>query len=117
MDILHSVLVAAHLLGMAVIVGTFLVQMRKKSDFAVIPVLIAAIVQLVTGLALVGLAEAGDHDLNYAKIGTKLVIALIVLAGAIGATVAQRKGARITPWFHTAGGFAAINLLVAVFWR
>jgi uncharacterized protein involved in response to NO len=117
MDILHSILVAAHLLGMAVIVGTFLIQMRKKTDFAVLPVLIAAIVQLVTGLALVGLAEASDFDLNYAKIGTKLAIAVIVLVGAIGAFVAQRRGKRVAPWFHVAGGFATINLLVAVFWH
>ncbi len=117
MAILHSVLVAAHLLGMAVIVGTFLVQMRKKSDFAVVPVLIAAIVQVVTGLALVGLAEASDYDVNYAKIATKAIIATAVLVAAIFAYVQQKKGGRITPFFHAAGGLALINLLVAVFWR
>lgn len=117
MAILHSILLAAHFLGMAVIVGTFLVQMRKQSDFAVLPVLIGAIVQAVSGLALVGLAEAADVDLNYAKIATKLIIALVVLGAAIGAFVVQRRGGRIRPWFHAAGGLALINVLVAVFWR
>ncbi|MGX5681078.1 hypothetical protein [Schumannella luteola] len=117
MVILHSILLAAHLLGMAVIVGTFLVQMRKQSDFAVLPVLIGAIVQVVSGLALVGLAEAADVDLNYAKIATKAIIAVAVLAAAIGAFVTQRRGGRIKPWFHAAGGLALINVLVAVFWR
>lgn len=117
MEILHSILVAAHLLGMAVIVGTFLVQMRKQADFAVVPVLIGAIVQLVSGLGLVGLAEAADFDVNYAKIATKLIIAVLVLVAAILAFVMKRKGGRIRPWFHAAGGLALINLLVAVFWR
>lgn len=117
MEILHSILVAAHLLGMAVIVGTFLVQMRKQTDFAVVPVLIGAIIQLVSGLGLVGLAEAADFDVNYAKIATKLIIAVLVLVAAILAVVMKRKGGRIKPWFHAAGGLALINLLVAVFWR
>lgn len=117
MEILHSILLAAHLLGMAVIVGTFLVQMRKQTDFATLPVLIGAIVQAVSGLALVGLAEADGGDLNYAKIATKAIIALVVLAAAIGAFVAKRRGKRIMPWFHTAGGLALVNVLVAVFWR
>ncbi|NYF08977.1 hypothetical protein HDC94_000133 [Leifsonia sp. AK011] len=117
MDILHSILLASHLVGMALIVGIFLVQMRKDSGFSVTPVLAGAIVQLVSGLALVGVAEAGDHDLNYVKIATKLVIALAVLVAAILAYRANKNGGRVKPFFHAAGGLALINLLVAVFWR
>lgn len=117
MDILHSILLASHLVGMALIVGIFLVQMRKDSGFSVTPVLVGAIVQLVSGLALVGVAEAGDHDLNYAKIATKLIIALAVLVAAILAYRANKKGGRVKPFFHAAGGLALINLLIAVFWR
>jgi hypothetical protein len=117
MDILHSILLAAHLIGMAVIVGIFLVEMRKKSDFSVVPLLVGAIVQVVSGLGLVGLAEATDQSLIYAKIGTKLVIAIIVLVAAILAFRAQRKGGNAKPFFHTAGGLALINLIVAVFWH
>ena len=117
MDILHSILLAAHLIGMAIIVGTFLVQMRKNADFAVVPVFVGAIVQLVSGLALVGLAEATDHDLNYAKIATKLIIAVAVFVAALLAFRTNRNGGRVKPFFHAAGGLALINLLVAVFWR
>jgi len=117
MDILHSILLAAHLVGMALIVGIFLVQMRKDSGFSVLPVLIGAIVQVVSGLALVGLAEAGGHDIVYAKIATKLIIAVAVLVAAILAYRASRKGTRVKPFFHAAGGLALINLLVAVFWN
>ena len=116
MDILHSILLAAHLLGMAAIVGAFFLQMRRKSDFVLMPVLVGAITQLVTGVALVGVAEATDGDLIYAKIGVKLGIAVVVLVAAIVVVLKQRKGGRVQPWFHTAGGLAVVNVLVAVFW-
>lgn len=117
MDILIPILVAAHLLGMAAIVGSFFVQMRRKTDFVLTPLLVGAITQVVTGLALVGIFEATDADLNYAKIGVKAVIALIVLGAAIAAVVVNKKGGRVQPFFHAAGGLALINVLVAVFWR
>jgi hypothetical protein len=117
MEILHSILFALHLLGLAAIIGSFFVQMRRKSDFVLVPLLAGAITQLVTGLALVGLAEAADYDVNYAKIGVKLAIAVVVLVAAILAVVTQRKGGRVQPFFHAAGGLAIVNLLVAVFWR
>ncbi|MGV8883589.1 MAG: hypothetical protein ACOH19_15695 [Rhodoglobus sp.] len=117
MDILHSAFLALHLLGLAGIIGSFFVQMKRKSDFVLWPTLVGAIVQLVSGLALVGIAEAGDHDLNYAKIAVKAVIAVIVLGAAISAVIMQRKGGKVQPFFHAAGGFAVINLLVAVFWN
>lgn len=116
MDILHSILVAAHLLGMAAIVGAFFLQMRRKSDFQLVPVLAGAITQVVTGVALVGLAQATDGDVNNAKVAVKLAIAVVVLVAAIVATVVQKRGGRVQPWFHTAGGLAVVNVLVAVFW-
>lgn len=111
------VLVAVHLLGMAAIVGSFFVQLRRKSDFGLTTLLAGAITQVVTGLALVGVAEATGDDLIYAKIGVKLAIAVVVLVAAILAVVAQRRGGRVRPWFHTAGGLAVVNVLVAVFWN
>jgi hypothetical protein len=117
MEILHSIILAAHFLGMAAIVGSFFVQLRRKTDFVLGPLLIGAIVQVVTGLALVGLAEAGDGDpLNYAKIGVKSTIAVIVLITAIVAVRVQKKGGRIQPWFHAAGGLAVVNVLIAALW-
>lgn len=117
MDIIHSILLVAHLLGMATIVGAFFLQQRRKTDFLLAPILGGAITQVVTGLALVGFAEATDGDLIYAKIGVKLAIAVVVLVAAIVATVVQKRGGRVQPWFHTAGGLAVVNVLVAVFWH
>jgi hypothetical protein len=116
MDILHSILLAAHFLGMAAIVGSFLVQMRRKSDFVLGPLLGGAITQVVTGIALVALPETGADPLNHAKIGVKFTIAIIVLIAAIVAVRVQKKGGRVQPWFHTAGGLAVVNVLVAAIW-
>jgi len=122
MDILHSVVLALHFLGLATIIGSFFVQLRRKSDFVLMPTLVGAITQVVTGVLLVGLAQAaiaagGDGEVNNAKITVKLVIAVIVLASAIAAVVVQKRGGRVQPFFHAAGGLAVINVIVAVFWN
>jgi len=116
MAVLISILVALHLIGMAAIVGTFFAQMRAKSGFATTTMLAGAIVQLLTGGALIGLLHA-DPDFNWAKYLTHGVIGIVVLGATIGAAVARSRHARIAPWFHTAGGLALINLLIAVLWR
>ena len=117
MEILHLVVLTLHFLGMATIVGVFLVQMRQRKGFNTGLLLTGALTQLVTGVALVGIAEAADRDVNFMKIGFKLAIALIAVAGAIVAAYKQRKGENAMPFFHAAGGFALVNVLGAVFWR
>lgn len=93
METLGSLLVAAHLQGLAAILGSFFGQLRRTIDFVLIPLLVGAVVQLVSGLALDAVAEIGGDNLNYAKIGVKIVIALVVLA----AYVVRRKGVRVQP--------------------
>ena len=99
-------------------------QARWKGQFAFSVVLGGAITQLVTGLLLVGLAEmGGDHDgpVNYAKIGVKLTIAVVVFVAALLGFLKQRKagdggGRELLPFFHIAGGLALVNTAIAVFW-
>lgn len=118
MQLLQSILLALHILGLAAIIGTFLVQMRKNDGFAVNLILGGAIAQVLTGIALVGVGEGAlDRDYNMIKITVKLVLALVVLGAAIAAFVAEKRGARVKPWFHVAGGTAIINVLVAVIWH
>lgn len=118
MQLLQSILLALHILGLAAIIGTFLVQMRKNDGFAVNLILGGAIAQVLTGIALVGVGEGAlDRDYNMIKITVKLVLALVVLGAAIAAVVAEKRGARVKPWFHVAGGTAIINVLVAVIWH
>jgi hypothetical protein len=124
MDVLHSVILVGHFIGLAAIVGPFLMQARWKGQYAFPVVLGGAITQLVTGLVLVGLAEMGGDDddpLNYAKIGVKLTIAVIIFVAALLGFLKQRKtegggGRELLPFFHAAGGLALVNIALAVFW-
>lgn len=116
LDIVRHAILAVHFLGLAAIVGAFFVQMRAKDGFATGVVLTGAITQLITGLALVGVSQAGGRDVDNVKIAVKLGIAVVVLVAAIIAHVQRRRGGKVRPAFHTAGGLAVVNVLVAVLW-
>ncbi len=117
LDVVRLILLAVHILGLAAIVGAFFVQMRAKDGFATGVVLAGAITQVVTGLALVGVRQAADLGVDNAKIAVKLGIALVVLVAAIVAHVQRRRGGKVKPAFHAAGGLAVVNVLVAVLWQ
>lgn len=117
LEIVRNVLLAAHFLGLAAIVGAFFVQLRAKGGFATGVVLTGAITQVVTGLALVGVRQASDLPVDNIKIAVKLGIAVIVLVAAIVAHAQRRRGGKVKPAFHTAGGLAIVNVLVAVLWQ
>ena len=80
MEIVYNLVVVLHLVGMAIIVGGYLAVVRAPK---LLPGMWhGALTQLVTGLALVGMRESGavkgEDPLNHAKIGVKLVVALVV---------------------------------------
>jgi hypothetical protein len=117
LDIIRLCLLTAHLFGMAAIVGTFFVQMRHKTGFAVGIMLGGAIVQVATGVALVGATHLSDLEVNYVKIAVKICIGVAVLVAAVLAVRAQRGEGKVKPMFHTAGGLATVNVLVAALWQ
>jgi hypothetical protein len=75
MELLKESLVVIHLAGMAVLVGAFIVNMKRKSDFPFTAMMWAAIVQLATGTLLVGLEYALDDAPDNAKITVKAILA------------------------------------------
>jgi hypothetical protein len=112
-ETLYSLLVVAHLVGMAAVVGGYLVCLGA-------PRLPSALVwgaraQLVTGLLLVGLLESGavDGEPDRVKIGVKLLVAIVVT----GLAESQKRKDPVPAWaFHAVGGLALVNVLVAVLW-
>lgn len=127
MDLIRDITLIAHFIGLALIIGPFIVQMRAHSGYFFGWVLTGASVQLVTGLLLTGLAEmrlADDPDMsvNHAKIAVKTVLALIIFVVAVVAYRKQRKLAsgdnerKLLPLLHTAGALAIANTVVAVVW-
>ena len=88
MEFLVSVFVVLHLLGMAAIIGSAVFVARG----AVTPALVwGARAQLVTGILLVGLVQMNDEEVNNAKIGIKLFVAIAVV---VFAEIAGRQGAQ-----------------------
>ncbi|HSU75037.1 MAG TPA: hypothetical protein VLI66_08845 [Terrabacter sp.] len=117
MDLVYNILVALHLLGMAAVVGGWIAVRAGRTVIA--PILWGARAQLVTGLALVGVAEAlkdEEHHIDNAKIAVKLVIALVVLAAAEIGAARGRKGRDTGSLLDVAGGAAVVNVLVAAIW-
>ncbi|QCB98127.1 hypothetical protein E5206_15400 [Arthrobacter sp. PAMC25564] len=116
MDILKYILVFLHILGAAAIVGGWFATFKKPT---ILPVqLYGAIAQLVTGLALVGIAGATHDPLNNGKIAVKLLIAIVVLVAAIIGYRKATSGAGVpTGLAHAVGGMALINIGVATLWQ
>ncbi|WP_147065099.1 hypothetical protein [Terrabacter aerolatus] len=117
MDFVYNLLVALHLLGMAAVVGGWIAVRSGRTVIA--PIVWGARAQLVTGLALVGIAEAindADHTVNHAKIAVKLVVAIVVLAAAEMGAARGRKGKDTGNLLDIAGGAAVVNVLVAAIW-
>ncbi|CAB4587199.1 MAG: hypothetical protein F2574_01560 [Actinobacteria bacterium] len=118
MELVKESLVLIHLAGMAVLVGVFLTGMKKKSDYPFTAMMWAAVVQLVTGILLVGIGYALDDEPDNAKIGVKFLLATAVLVATIIGRQRQAKGeSKLQPFFHTAGGLATVNLVIAVLWN
>jgi hypothetical protein len=138
MDFLISLLVAAHLIGASLLIGTFFLQMRAKSGFNFTMLLTGASIQLVSGLALYGLFIA-EGEPNHMKLGIKGLIAVVVFVaaligflrhrairsekaslqagGAVGVGNVEVAEPRLKTFFHIAGGLSLLNLLIAVFWN
>lgn len=114
-ELIYNVVVVAHLLGMAAVVGGYVAGRPRVSEVMVW----GARLQVVTGLILVGMAESIDSlgkDPNMVKIGVKLVVAVAVAAFAEIGHADEKRGKPV-PWLTDAAGVLAIvNVLVAVLW-
>ena len=115
MEILLGSVVVLHLLGMASIAAGWLANYLGAARG--LDVLVwGARVQLILGLGLVGLVQANKEDLNWAKITTKLVVALAVVGFAEAARARTRKGQAQPMLTHVSFGLMVLNVLVAVLW-
>ncbi|MFC9898420.1 hypothetical protein ACFVMC_32415 [Nocardia sp. NPDC127579] len=115
MEFVYNLVVVTHLLGMAAVVGGYASGQPKVNEIMVW----GARAQLITGIALVGLAESIDSlgkDPNMVKIGVKLALSVLVAAFAEMGRADAKRGKDI-PWMtHAAGGLAVVAVLVATLW-
>ncbi len=117
MEILRSVVVLLHIVGFAVTFGAWVVE-AAAGRFRTTRVMdYGLLVSLLTGLALAAPWPAGI-ELNYPKIGIKLVI-LVILGGLLGMGAARQKrtgDAVPRPLFVAVGILAFAAAAVAVVW-
>ncbi|MDO9497417.1 MAG: hypothetical protein Q7J48_17075 [Nocardioides sp.] len=79
MDVVRQLLLIAHLLGFAALFGALVVQAGSPEKSVTGAMRDGVGTAFVAGLALVGVLEAGDNDVNHAKVGVKLAIGLVLL--------------------------------------
>jgi hypothetical protein len=117
METLRHVVLFVHLIGFATLFGSWAVQaFGGKREFTRL-MNVGMTIAAVAGLALA--APWGGADLNYTKIGTKLVVLLVIgaLLGIGGAK--QRKSGTVPPaaMFWLVGILTAVNAGIAAIWR
>ena len=111
MDALHLILYILHMLAiLAIVVGPAVAGRGHLVQVW------GARLQLLIGLGLTGLAEAGDDPVNHAKIGTKLVIMIAVLACAEIGNAKSKRGEKGTTLAWVAAGLAIVNAAIAFLW-
>lgn len=114
MDLARDIFLFLHFIGLASLFGGLFVQISTRPRVVNNAVLHGILTQVVTGLALVGIAESGDGEVNHAKIGVKLVVALVIL----GLVLVNRKRAALADGvFFALLGLTVLNIAVAVFWH
>ena len=116
MEILRSIVVLVHLVGFATLFGAWVVELVGQHR-------VTRIMHWGLGIALVaGLALSApwglDHDLNYAKIGIKLVV-LVLIGGLLGAGAGRLRKSGSVPAgiFWPIGILTLLNAGLAVIWR
>ncbi|SCY42727.1 hypothetical protein SAMN05216488_1763 [Microbacterium sp. LKL04] len=116
METLRSIVVLVHLIGFATLFGAWVVELVGQRR-------VTRIMHWGLGIALIaGLALSApwglDHDLNYAKIGIKLVI-LVLIGGLLGAGAGRLRKTGSVPAgiFWPIGILTLVNAGLAVIWR
>lgn len=120
MDFVYNLILILHFIGLASVVGGFLVQMRSAEKGVNPAMLHGALTQLVTGLLLVGLPEMGVatpydgwEEWNHVKIGVKLLLTIVI---TVLAFVGRKKPLPQTGLWGAIGALSIANIFIAVLW-
>ncbi|SDN83047.1 hypothetical protein [Lentzea jiangxiensis] len=115
MEFVRLLLVFLHLLGMGMLVAMIMLQARAGKDAPVNKGwLHGAALQLLTGIALVGIDPLVDSvAYDHVKIGVKLLV-VVAIAAVVAINVNKPKA---PSWLlPTAASLVVLNVGIAVFW-
>ncbi len=113
MGVLHAVLLVLHILGLAAVGYGVLVQLPRESRRMTPAVVHGATTQFVTGLALVGVLEAGDEAVDHVKVAVKLLVALVIVGLAHGLRRRDSVGVAV---LGSMLALEVVNVVVALVW-
>ncbi len=113
MEVLEHVLVFAHFVGFASLLGGMIVQLREPAKQVNAAMRDGIGLAFVAGLLIVGVLEGMNEDLNHAKIGVKFAIALVILVLVM---VNMRKQRIPDGLFYGLLVLTLTNIGIAIFW-
>lgn len=112
MDAAELALVFIHLLGMAAVVGGYFSGIRVVPKRLSAGMVHGTLLQLLSGVMLLGIAEMGTEPVNHAKFGIKIAITIVLLL----ISWPRRRDQEIpSSTFHAVGILALTNVAIAVF--
>lgn len=114
--VVRSIVVVIHLIGFAVVFGACVVEAAARRFQATRLMNWGLLIALVAGLVLAAPWPAGV-DLNYTKLGIKLIV-LIVIGALISIGLARQRRGGSTPRavFWSIGALTLLNAAIAVMW-
>lgn len=116
MELLINIFLGLHVIGIAGLLGGFLMQVRAAGDGAVrfVPGMFhGALVMLITGIALAGLNRADGNDLSAAKLAVKLAVLVVITALIYVKRDEEQVDKGI---FRLVGLLTVANIFIAVLW-
>lgn len=115
MEIVHTVLYLLHMVGLFGLIAAAVLGLLDRAG-AKAAAFHSSLLQLVTGLALVGSMYAGDEadEVNNTKLGVKLLVLLIIAGLAIAG---RRREAVSKPLYVLIGLLAIANAAIAWSWN
>lgn len=115
-EFVHPTLMVLHFVGLASLLGGVLVQIKDTiagKGRIVAAMFHGALLQLVTGVLLVGVNQMGDGDVNNTKIAVKLGVLIVITV----LVLVYRKKATVASWvIWTIGTLTLANIVIAVLW-
>lgn len=116
MDFIYNLVVILHFIGLASLVGGFIVQIKSPDKGVNAAMFHGALTQLVTGVILVGLVESGtvEGEIDTTKIGVKLIVVLVVTALAF---IGRKKTPPQVALWAAIGALSISNIFISVLWN
>ena len=116
MTFLYNLMLVLHFVGLASLLGGVIVQIKAPDKGVNRAMFDGALLQILTGVIMVGLAESGsieDEQLNMTKISVKLAIVIVI---AVLAFIGRKKQPPQVPLWGIIGALTLVNVVIAVFW-